>query len=525
MICQPEHPLYRSMLKNRSDDLPRLVFADWLEEQGDSDRANLIRSQCVEADSAADPVARLHARLTQNALLERFAASWRAEEMPATTTIEPGDYQRGFVDTVTVLANQPMDDAAVEYLANWPVTCLDLRHLEVRDWNSIPKRVRETMPRCPALTLSPRPFTAGSLTKIAEGIRDWVQSLTLALNRPGMVYADELVGFHKLRSLNVSLTNLADVRMPGLCRADLPLSQFSAVGCRLTPQVLTHLLGSPWMSRLTELNLNNNIFRQTSAVQFPETAGQLAVVNLRSCMLDALSITPWLEFPAMQPVRVLTLECNPLGPSGFHALCERFAAGALHTLKINDCSLADPEMSILRRAPLARHLRSLSITDNDLRNGQFAFLEDWLAHGQLQILHADRNPLGQRDLDVIFPTQSPLPWVELSLSECGLRAEMLERLSQVHSAPHLLGLNLHGNRIQNGGLLHLLDSPIVSNLQVLNLSNTGITEVGIQAILDCPRLPQRFTHLALRGAIHSNSSSHERWLNRLRQRFGPNVYL
>lgn len=42
----------RSIQESPDDDGPRLVYADWLEEQGDSDRAELIRVQCELAGSA-----------------------------------------------------------------------------------------------------------------------------------------------------------------------------------------------------------------------------------------------------------------------------------------------------------------------------------------------------------------------------------------------------------------------------------------------------------------------------------------
>jgi uncharacterized protein (TIGR02996 family) len=39
----------QAIIANRDDDGPRLVYADWLEEQGEGERAELIRVQCEEA--------------------------------------------------------------------------------------------------------------------------------------------------------------------------------------------------------------------------------------------------------------------------------------------------------------------------------------------------------------------------------------------------------------------------------------------------------------------------------------------
>lgn len=42
--------LYRSILERPDDDLPRLVYADWLEENGESERAEFIRRQISGED-------------------------------------------------------------------------------------------------------------------------------------------------------------------------------------------------------------------------------------------------------------------------------------------------------------------------------------------------------------------------------------------------------------------------------------------------------------------------------------------
>lgn len=38
--------LMRAIIANKSDDLPRLIAADWLDEHGDSERSEFIRVQC-----------------------------------------------------------------------------------------------------------------------------------------------------------------------------------------------------------------------------------------------------------------------------------------------------------------------------------------------------------------------------------------------------------------------------------------------------------------------------------------------
>jgi uncharacterized protein (TIGR02996 family) len=99
--------LYRAILDDPDGDMPRLVYADWLEEQGDSDRAEFIRVQCELAgfppilpDKAA---LRARARLCDRS--RRLEAQHRAEWLgPFGPLIEAGEigaeFRRGFVGHV-----------------------------------------------------------------------------------------------------------------------------------------------------------------------------------------------------------------------------------------------------------------------------------------------------------------------------------------------------------------------------------------------------------------------------------------
>ena len=48
--------LYRAILDQPDDDAPRLIWADWLDEHGDPDRAEFVRLQCEWANlDPSDP--------------------------------------------------------------------------------------------------------------------------------------------------------------------------------------------------------------------------------------------------------------------------------------------------------------------------------------------------------------------------------------------------------------------------------------------------------------------------------------
>ncbi|HEY1379134.1 MAG TPA: TIGR02996 domain-containing protein [Gemmataceae bacterium] len=82
------------------DDLPRLVFADWLDEHGEADRAAFVRLQC-----AGDPDS-----LRRAAELEtRHRAAWLG---PLARVVFRAEFRRGFVEhavlpTAAFLAHAP----------------------------------------------------------------------------------------------------------------------------------------------------------------------------------------------------------------------------------------------------------------------------------------------------------------------------------------------------------------------------------------------------------------------------------
>src|SRR5262245_10028348 len=75
--------LLRAVCENPDDDTPRLVFADWLQENGEEDRAEFIRLQIRLADRytiAMNMMAGQDAEYDRaKALQEQFGAMWLGE--------------------------------------------------------------------------------------------------------------------------------------------------------------------------------------------------------------------------------------------------------------------------------------------------------------------------------------------------------------------------------------------------------------------------------------------------------------
>jgi uncharacterized protein (TIGR02996 family) len=74
----PTEGPFREIWSSPEDDAPRLVYADWLEDHGDAERAELIRVQCRLAHMAADDPERAELEEREQDLLGRRGDEWSA---------------------------------------------------------------------------------------------------------------------------------------------------------------------------------------------------------------------------------------------------------------------------------------------------------------------------------------------------------------------------------------------------------------------------------------------------------------
>jgi uncharacterized protein (TIGR02996 family) len=98
--------LLRAVCENPDDDTPRLVFADWLQENGDEPRAEFIRLQCQATRLPVASSARQHKENRINHLLRAYEREW-ARDLPTPPGCRWGEtFVRGFVADFTVIETQ-----------------------------------------------------------------------------------------------------------------------------------------------------------------------------------------------------------------------------------------------------------------------------------------------------------------------------------------------------------------------------------------------------------------------------------
>ncbi|MBV9126214.1 MAG: TIGR02996 domain-containing protein [Planctomycetes bacterium] len=110
-----------AILENPDDDILRLIYADWLEEYGQPERAELIRVQIALATQQEDSPGHLPLEARERDLLANHQDIWLGTLRPLLTR---WTFRRGLLDTVAV----PIST----YLQNVAIPCpATVRRLEV----------------------------------------------------------------------------------------------------------------------------------------------------------------------------------------------------------------------------------------------------------------------------------------------------------------------------------------------------------------------------------------------------------
>ncbi len=99
--------LLHAIGEHPEEDTPRLMYADWLDENGDPDRADFVRAQ-VGLASPGLPSGDRYPLVRKNVhYLTNFVRHWQAQ-LPRLHGIEWGDFNRGLIEEVRAATERPI---------------------------------------------------------------------------------------------------------------------------------------------------------------------------------------------------------------------------------------------------------------------------------------------------------------------------------------------------------------------------------------------------------------------------------
>jgi uncharacterized protein (TIGR02996 family) len=371
----------QSILETPDDDAPRLIYADWLDDQGDADRAEFIRLQVARAglhpaDARARPMLRREAEL-----LRRHEHAWLGR---LSRLAQRCWFHRGFVEEVAVGVEQLLLDGD-EMFRLAPV-----RRLRLRNGNALPALMQSN------------PAVADRLADLLRPVRG------LNLNFP---YLSEPAGLAllslprppRLEALHLTNNTLS---VPGVSvlagsevLASLTTLEFNtALPSRESIEVL---LRSPHLANLRHLSLNG-------IGQGDRVAGLLAgsplLPRLRSLSLCHAGLTSdGLAELAGRAVALESLELsfNPLGPAGVRELTRAPQLGRLTWLNLSRARVGNEGASALARSDLMARLIGIDLSLNrvgDEGASALARAPEDVSPGTVDLIY---NPLGAAARDAL----------------------------------------------------------------------------------------------------------------------------
>jgi uncharacterized protein (TIGR02996 family) len=543
-----EDAFLEDILARPEDDGPRLIYADWLEENGgpaERARAEFIRVQFALHNLPAYDPRRAQLEEHERNLRLAHEAVWVAP-LRELGGVGAWVFRRGFVESVAVWvgAFRQQADALFRLAPVCEIRLFDGSGWDQTSmrWRGLPQetgRVAEDVAGSPhlarlqaldlqgvqleeadvaALVASPH---LGRLTTLTQSRRGLAESLRLWAAAPLLprLTTFRLRGWHPGQGATGVAELLSSPALSGLRTLDLADS-------RVRTAEIEAVAGSPHLGRLTALLLGQNSLdlHDVGRLASAPARAELRTLGLNHCALDDRAARLLAESPLLAGLESLDLGKNRLGDGGVLALARSPHLGRLRLLDLSSNAVGPEGARNVARSGLDR-LAALYLGNNRLGDDGLAALA-LVAPGlpNLESLRVSYNRIGARGV-TIFAAEGSGGLTTLDLSwnpvgDEGVRAlaesQALSRLAALDlgyaelgdgaaralaESPHLAGLavlNLCTNRIGPAGARALAGSASLAHLTALNLGYNAVGEEGVQALTASP-LFRRLEALHLAG--------------------------
>jgi uncharacterized protein (TIGR02996 family) len=423
------------------DDTPRLILADWLEEHGDSDRAEFIRVQVQRASLPEWDARQVRLRLRELELLKQHGQKWQ-EELPHIKGVRWGGFRRGFVATARFSSFAVLRTSASACWAAAPIETVFFR------WPRQGEAIDRIAPIAGLRELSIQGYFAER--REVERFADAPLLTTLrALN-----IRDCSLGIDGFRRLVESpyLWNLKALRLPSNSIGNAGISA---------------LFDAPALTSLEELDLSET-----------DNYGRYG----EDPIIEAAGVQELVTWPGMAQLRSLTLSGNSVGREGLHALLRSPRATALKELILRDNGLTSQAMQEFGDAGSQLQLDVLDLGENFLHDLGAAYLASAPCLCELKVLALDRCEIessGARHL-ARAPFLGSLRRLNVndnSFGPDGLQALLDAKPQELHT------LQMVNNELGDEGVAHLAKSPASDTLLEVDLARNDVAEKAVQALV------------------------------------------
>lgn len=312
------------IITNPEDNAPRLIYADWLEDHGDPDRAEFIRGQIALEGSLPSTAARDTLIARGNELLEHHGKKW-ANSIHGM--VKDYTFRRGFIAEVAVSSEQFLSHAAMLALLA-PIQAIHLeasaedleRLLEVRLFTRVTR-----------LEIRGHGLGDQGVERLARspnlGALEW-----LILHHCGLtpVSAHHLIQMplRNLKRLNLGANDLQDEGLAVLCTSsELTSLEYLGIGGNELGNGTAFILASTEsLQCLEKLNLGANYLndRDVELLANASHLGGLRDLDLRYNEFGHEGALALMNSPYLTNLIRLDLTENAIGPEAAEGLRARF---------------------------------------------------------------------------------------------------------------------------------------------------------------------------------------------------------
>lgn len=362
--------LFQAILAAPDDDAPRLVFADWLDENGEPDRAEFIRVQCRSARLPFyDPE---YPRLVERAqeLIVRHRRAWR---IPGLTSRQ--EFRRGFMETLALSPTEFLARAG-DLFRQAPVRWVEFTEwapIDRWDWDAVAPL--EGLEFVGAPPIPPDGRTGVELSRLRRlkcvGLMPCVEFLAA-------------VGCPRLEGLDLTDSPADPVVIEEFChRAELGRVRALAVGAgndliyqqRMRAHGALALANMPSLENLRELHLPGQLIGDAGLYHLahaPQLGGieELYLARNEIGEIGTRGIEDLCSSLYLNRLTVLDLAHNPLGAAGARELAAWPGLRKLRWLDLTGCGLSERAARTLAESPYLHDGLGLRLDDNRFHPAQ-----------------------------------------------------------------------------------------------------------------------------------------------------------
>ncbi len=398
-----ERPFLEAIFDRYDDDRPRLIYADFLDDTGQPERAELIRVQIALARLGDDDPRRDVLMDRQAELLHHNRNVWTEQLAGRVVGI---DFRRGIPDSVSIDATTFLEHGADL------VQRLYIRRLRLLDAHPVAEKL----------------FQSPLLAKFRE-----LDFCGAELGDTGVEFLARSPHCQYLDSLDLGFNGITDRGIQALARGgNMPQLTTLALNDNdhITSDGLSALARSTSFSALRHLDISGNDIdeRGIAAVVASPTLGRLQHFRWNTNRIGdagiAILTSSNLLARLLKSDHTLVIRDNGIGPSGAHLLADCPALAYCRTLDLSNNYLGDSGIAALVRSPYLTRLKVLRLARNQLTDNGLATIHDPLCRlmEKLTLLDVSCNRLTRVGLALLDFMK-------------GQRPVRLDRADNVQSAP------------------------------------------------------------------------------------------